>query len=121
MDDMGRGTIREERGKPVTRGISKAKPRSKFKLPYPNGRSHLNLYFIFYFLKGVKRWLFFKFSFARFSIKRYFWNPFLCGLIFPGQLIGMLTYNKNVRKRDQQHLIVTHHLLSVNLIFLDFL
>ena len=35
MGDMGRGTIREERGNPVTRGISKAKPRSRFKLPYP--------------------------------------------------------------------------------------
>ena len=31
----GVGTIREERGKPVTRGISEAKPRSRFKLPYP--------------------------------------------------------------------------------------
>ena len=35
MEDMGRGTVREERGNPVTRGISEAKPRSRFKLPYP--------------------------------------------------------------------------------------
>ena len=99
--------MREERGAPSTRGISKAQPRFRVQTPLPHqpfhklqikqrkerrreGKKYI-LYFLFYFFKGVNKWLFLIFSFVRFSIKRYFWKPFLCDLIFPkGKLVGAL-------------------------------
>ena len=97
----------EERGAPSTRGISKAQPRFRVQTPLPHqpfhklqikqrkerrreGKKYI-LYFLFYFFKGVNKWLFLIFSFVRFSTKRYFWKPFLCDLIFPkGKLVGAL-------------------------------
>ena len=97
--------MREERGVPSTRGISEAQPRFRVQTPLPHQPFHKLqtnrerkgeglkniLYFLFYFFKGVNKWLFLIFSLVRFSIKRYFWKPFLCDLIFPkGKFVGAL-------------------------------